>query len=203
MDLHLVSNIDRHQVFAENDFAAVCSMRTADYIKARRWRKVAIGREQHHVSEYGKFRLYPREYSPGVFRRCMETQDSASNRRRRRFFQKLGSNRCHFMKQYVGTGGMADQIIVGPGVAGDRHRMAGVVHPITERRLKQPAVIHKESRHLHTVAVVDNSLVDIVCDNFDSCRRQLFPFTPYMDIPLICLAEIRHHVPCANGSPYL
>src|SRR5579859_6652315 len=108
MNLYLVSNVNRHQVFAENDFAAVGSMQPAHDISARRWRKVAIGGEQPDVSEYGEFWIYPSEYSPGIFRRCMATQNSASDRRRGRFVQQLRSHRRHFMDQYVGAGGMAD-----------------------------------------------------------------------------------------------
>jgi DNA invertase Pin-like site-specific DNA recombinase len=139
----------------------------------------------------GEFRLSLRKYAPAVFRTGVVRDDGLS----KQIGHQFRPRQRHLVHEQVDAGAVFDHVRVVACVAGYHSRMTLVINAVSVSRLDHVAMIDLESRHLHTIPLIDDAVfVELIGGDGDALRRKLFVDDTDGNIATVCLFEVGHQV---------
>src|SRR5713101_57661 len=105
------------------------------------------------------------------------------------------------MNQYICAVSELDQILGVPGISGEHYGMPGVVDAIAQGWLDR-SVIDGERGDLQIADLVHHTLFNILShDNHALSRKFFIHVAADVDIELVGLLQMRHHLPCSRRPP--
>ena len=105
------------------------------------------------------------------------------------------------MNQYIGSLRELDQVLAVPSVAREHHRVPRVIDAVAERWFDR-RVVHREGRDFQIAILIDHTLLNILGHDHRALRGKFLIYVaPDMDIELVSLLQMRHHVGRARRSP--
>src|SRR6185437_2249429 len=193
MDLDLVPDSNTHQVFADFQRSGISFSGLRYQVGSIRRHNVRIDRQPGlYLAENGSC-LFGGGVVRDYFLRQLRVEDSVAPAKR------FGID--HLVNQHIRALSEVDQILAVAGIAGEHHGVPAIIDAVAERRF-DGRVVHSESSYLQIAILINHPLLDVF-GRHDYARsgKHLIDITSHMDIELVGLLQVRHHVRCARRSP--
>src|SRR6266849_809607 len=193
VDLYFVPNIDGHQVFAH-------FQRSRISLPGVRYQVSGIKRNDMRID--CQLRLHSAKNRSRLVRCGVMIDDSLLLFRSVDIVSGAISLRIQYLvNQYIRSLSELDQILGIPGISGKHYGVPGIVDAVAQGWLDR-RVIDGEGRHLQITVLVNDSLLDIFSRDHYALRGKLFiNVATDVDIELVGLLQMRHHLRCSRRPP--
>ena len=194
VNFDLVSDFDRHQVFAQHKWAGISLPCVRNYVGDIGWNDVRVDRQLRFDKAEDRSGLFGGGVMADNFLRLLAGIEAAG------FLVILNIN--DLMNQNIGALRELDEIVGRPRIPRHGDGVPGIINPVTVRRLDF-AVVDQEGGDLHAVVAIDHPFLNVMSDDFCACPRQLgVHIAADMNIESISLLQVFHHRLGPLRSPY-
>src|SRR6266849_6397993 len=193
VDLDFVPDLDVHQVFAYFQRSCISFSGVGHKVRSV---------ERYYVRIDCQFWLHPAEYRSCLFWRGVMIDHFLLLLRAEEIVARaIGLGIQHLVNQYIRPLSELDQVLGVPGITGEHYGTPRIFDAIAEGGLDR-SVINGKGSDRQIAVPVDHTLLNILSHNRRALRGKPFIYVaPDVDIELVGLLQMRHHLRCSCRRP--